>query len=516
MLNTLQAVGLISGLIALVGSFVTYQMNRRRLAISLLIIGAFLIRLVMISLEGFLARWDEQYHALVAKNMMESPFVPMLYTDDFVFGNSLFWSNTTIWLHKQPLFLWQMVVSMKLFGVNTMAVRLPSALMGAIQCLFVYRMGKHLVHDRVGYYAAFLWATAFFHLQQVSGWFGIDHNDVAFLFYLTGSLWAWTEYWSGKRHYWVWIGVFAGCAILNKWLTGLLVYSGWGVALLADAERRQQIMYYLDGIKALGVTILVFMPWQLYISYRFPIQSAEEYAYNTKHIFEVVEEKSGGIWFYFERWYAYYGTGAVILTCLGIFVILMYVKKRSLLIGLATHLIVPLAFFSFVVVTKMPGYGYIIASLVYLLFGAVVFGVEEQLRERLPKQTLGLTAAWLLILTIFNFRYGEIELLRIEQYNDYRQAGVHNVLEYKRLDSLLTEPHIVFNLSWADGPQMRFFSKHLGYEGVYMPEGTFDKIYAAGIPMVVLRWEGGQVLPPEVIQKYDMKVIDVNLKEYRL
>ena len=514
MFNGLQLTIFLLGALALVASWVAYRAKRQTLALGLLILGALLIRLVVNSLELFLNRWDEQYHALVAKNMLQAPFTPQLYVEDFAFGDSVAWSHTTIWLHKQPLFLWQMALSMKLFGTTAWAVRVPSAIMGALQCFFLYRMGKHALNDRVGYYAAFLWATAYFNIQQVCGWEGMDHNDVAFVFYLTGSLWAWVEYWNGKRHYWVWIGVFAGCAILNKWLTGLLVYSGWGIALLADAERRQQLTAYLDGFKALAVTIAVFLPWQLYISYRFPVRSAHEYSYNSKHIFEAVEGHGGTMWFYFERWQHYYGLGGIMLTIFGIFMVLMFVRKKGLVLGLTIHLVTALVFFSFVVATKMPGYGYIIAGVVYLMFGAVVYGMETLLQEQLPKQAVAFTGLLLVVLSIFNLRYGQLELLRIEHAKYYRQAAAHNIREYQKLDDQLDRPHVILNVPNWDAPQMRFFSQQMGYDGINLPIEALEQAKAEGKPIAILRWEGGVHIPPDLVERLNAKIIDINLMRY--
>ena len=56
-------------------------------------------------LDPFLNLWDERFHALVAKNLMNHPLMPTLYDDPVVSMAYDRWDRATIWLHKQPLFL---------------------------------------------------------------------------------------------------------------------------------------------------------------------------------------------------------------------------------------------------------------------------------------------------------------------------------------------------------------------------------------------------------------------------
>ena len=51
--------------------------------------------------------------------MMEDPFKPMLIKNPLFPYHYGDWWNCHIWVHKQPLFLWQMALSMKIFGVST-------------------------------------------------------------------------------------------------------------------------------------------------------------------------------------------------------------------------------------------------------------------------------------------------------------------------------------------------------------------------------------------------------------
>ena len=196
----------------------------------LLFLAAIALYMLAANLDPFLHVWDERFHALVAKNMIDEPLTPMLYADPVVDMAYDRWDRAHIWLHKQPLFLWQIALSLKIFGINEFAVRLPSALMAALLVLLAFRMGWLYQNQRTGLLAAVLVLSNPFLFELVSGNQGIEHNDVAFLFYVSLSLWGFLEYYKSGNKKWIWaIGIFSGFAILCKWLVGLLVYLGWMV-----------------------------------------------------------------------------------------------------------------------------------------------------------------------------------------------------------------------------------------------------------------------------------------------
>src|SRR6185295_14523546 len=128
-----QVIILVCSLLLFYFSTVSFFQKKETVSLTLLLLGAFALRLFLILRDPFLHDWDEHFHALVAKNMIAHPFMPMLLANPVFPYNYKDWTSNHIWLHKQPLFLWQMALSMKLFGVNLFALRLPSALMGTIQ-----------------------------------------------------------------------------------------------------------------------------------------------------------------------------------------------------------------------------------------------------------------------------------------------------------------------------------------------------------------------------------------------
>lgn len=235
----------ITGFTFLIASIIAFEIfKKNKLSLALLFVSGLFICSFMALLDPFLNNWDEMFHALVAKNLLSHPFVPTLFDNVIIPYDYTNWAANHVWLHKQPLFLWQIAISLKLFGMNEFAVRVPSVLMMSILPLLIYRIGKLSLNERIGYYGALFFSTSFFVHELLTGFPPSDHNDIAFLFYVTASIWAWVEYENSQKKYWlILIGLFSGCAILIKWLTGLLVFSGWGLSIIFDKKKEFRLVH---------------------------------------------------------------------------------------------------------------------------------------------------------------------------------------------------------------------------------------------------------------------------------
>jgi len=362
--------------------------DRYLLALVLITICGLILRLIMAHIDPFLHDWDERYHALVAKNMMDNPFVPMLRKNAYLAVDPYSWTNGTIWIHKQPLFLWQMAVSMKIFGINEYALRYPSVLMGTAMIPMLYYIALAFVQDKsVALIAAALLALSNFHLELISGIKGMDHNDVALGFYVLASVFAWIKY--RERPSWKWmtlIGLFAGCAILNKWLYGLYVFLIWGVYIIANHRTEFNKKHIIHFAVALLVCCIVFVPWQLYISHRFPAQAAFEYEFNRWHITEVLEDHDGSIWYYLGHFPQLFGEGVWLLVFPGLFLFFkLGSTDRKLYIPLLSGMIFLFVFLSFFVRTKVVSHFYFVAPFFFIFIAITLWAILGKLKYRLLK-----------------------------------------------------------------------------------------------------------------------------------
>lgn len=490
-------------LILLLCSLVFHYQNKSKLSLFLLFGGAFMLRIFMIILDPFLSDWDERVHALVAKNMMEHPFKPMLFKELLLSYDYKNWINNHIWLHKQPLFLWQMALSLKIFGINEMAIRLPTVLLGAIQVLLIYRIGKISVHKEVGYLAAFLAALAYFQLEMTAGSIARAHNDASFVFYITASIWALCEYWQNKKKHWLcWIGVLAGMAVLNKWLVGLLIFAAWGIAVLASKEWREKRTTYQSLGMSIIISGLVFLPWQIYIFWRFPKEAAFEMASTSEHFFKVIEGHEKPWYYYFENLYVYYGEGSFLIIIAGIVSFLYVVQHRFLKIMLLSCLFIPYLFYS-LAQTKLSGYTYIASPIVFICIATFIFVLQNFLQKKL--NTFTWKTSMLILVSLMGFyslRHWEIEAYHGLNKRVHHRSGqkrmvkLHNAKVYKELAQTLPKDYVILSSIPFESVDIRFYTSHLAYD--YLTMDQHKCLTEAGYKIAAFE-KCGQCTVPEYI-----------------
>jgi 4-amino-4-deoxy-L-arabinose transferase len=363
----------ISLLLHIISAYYFYK-RKTGVAVFVLFIANLLLRYWCAGLDPFLNDWDEKFHALVAKNLTHHWLKPTLTDIPLLPCNYKDWFGNYIWLHKQPLFLWQIALSIKLFGANVFAVRLPSIILGALLVLIIFDLASTCFNRDTGYIAAFLFSFYEPALGMSGGYENMDHNTMSFMFYITLSLWAWIKFEKSKKPGWaICMGLFAGCAILTKWLTGLLVFGGFGfyhLFLVRDFFSKEILVPLLYATIA---CILVALPWQLYTLYQYPLEARYELYYNNLHLSQVIEGHSGERWFYFDHLkYQYKMLQSLIF--IGFAFCLLEYKRYKLPASLIFICTVVYIFFT-VAVTKIDEYVLIVSPLLIIFMAFAIYKI---------------------------------------------------------------------------------------------------------------------------------------------
>ena len=462
----------ISGLI-LILSIIFFFSKKDKIALFFLFAGAIGIGFFSASLNEFLEIWDEQFHALVAKNMTKAPFLPTLFPDNILPYDYKNWAGNYIWLHKQPLFLWQMALSIKIFGTTELAVRIPSILLHAIIPLFVYRIGQITINKNVGFIAAILITVAYFPLELICGKYATDHNDIAFLFYVTGSFWCWFEYNRSKKiKYLILIGLFSGSAVLVKWLMGLIVYVIWFITnciyYRISCFHKQHLF---PIIKSFLISLLIFLPWQIYIHTNFTKEASYELALNGRHFFEAIEDHSGGFNFHLTKGIStLYGSGDAIPFLIIIGLIIMMQKsneiKQRLFIMIA--IIFTYLFFS-IAATKMIGFTIIMMPFVYLGLSSLIYYTIDFIALKLQKKFISsIMNPSLTILFAFialNINSLEKNHTNSDKTNYWQSKKSEKNLILSLNKKLKKEQYVIFNcnLTLFSNIPIMFYTNHIAY-----------------------------------------------------
>lgn len=426
-------------------------------------------------LDPFLNTWDEQFHALVAKNIANNGLTPMLYPSHSLDFDYSIWTNNEVWLHKQPLFLWQMALSIKLFGANKLAVRLPSIIMHAFTSVFIFYIGKNLINKYVGLIGAILFSVSFYQLELITGKYSTDHNDVAFLFYCTGSFWAWFNFIKTKQKKWLFIlGVFSGCAVLIKWLFGLLVYVIWFLINLINDKKNVLSNMYNMFVPSI-ISAFIFIPWQIYTFSKYPKEAYHEYNYNSLHLYKSIEAHSGSWTFHFDQGInELYGDGFLVPLVLIIGIIITYYKSktRSMKLFFVLSILFAYTFFS-IVATKMLSYTIIVSPFIFISIATLVYGFSYLLQKKVH-----IIISMVFIVNIVGFSVLNLKKIK------HKHSITNNMNKIKErnnirllMTSLPNDNYVVFNFNNSPYGNISamFYSNYECYEHI-PSQKEIDKI----------------------------------------
>lgn len=473
------------GIALMVLSVVLYFKNRFSWSIAILTIGAFVLRFFVIKLDPFLYPWDEAFHALVAKNTMENPFKPMLYANPILPYDARSWVSNHIWVHG-PSVLWLIALSYKIFGVNELATRIPSLIMSTLLVPVLYRMGVIIRDKKTGYLTAFLFATANYQLEIVSGILNGDHSDITFMFFVCASFWAWFEYkHSNKKHWLIWIGFFSGVAVLTKWIMGFLIFFCWFITVVANKNERNRIISYLDIGKSFLISFIISLTWYVHCFISFPQETRITLQSYSSNFTSVVESHSGGGYYHLDLLGVQYGwiVPFIIIPSLYFLYKTLHNKKDYKVMLIAWLLFVEI--FYAIARTKMPLFTIIVAPVVYLVLGNFIFLAFNYLLSRIKKYGVWVIAVLLVLTGYMNIGIAEIEGhhtatgLMVGQREQY----IHNVAVFKKVISKLPQKgYTLFNC--PDAIRAMFYTGMTAYPGV--PDSTmFIKLEKQNIKLAI-------------------------------
>jgi len=231
---------------------------------------------------------DEGLHASIAQEMVEQGdwITPRFQGEAF--------------LDKPILFTWAQAVSLKLFGMNASAVRLPGLLFGLAAMITTGIVGWRIFGPTAGFFAAMLYGTMVLPTVLTQ----LPVHDVALIpFASLAILFFWeadrAAGFGRKAILTVVIGVLLGVTCLTKGLVGVgLVGVAYGSYLLVT--RSLTVEACVRGVVALSIAALTALPWYLAMEVRIP--GYLHYYFVERHLLGLATESqrhSGEpVWYY--------------------------------------------------------------------------------------------------------------------------------------------------------------------------------------------------------------------------
>lgn len=497
-------------------SILIFLYNRKILSLIFLFIGSLILGYAMANLDPFLHVWDEQYHALVSKNLIQNFLKPTLYKNPLLNYNRNNWVSNHIWLHKQPLFLWQMAISIKIFGANALAVRIPSILLHSLISIFIYRIGKITLNSNIGYYSALFFSVAYFPLELITGKYSTDHNDVAFLFYITASFWAWFEYkYSSKKYWLVIIGLFSGGAVLVKWLVGLLVFLVWGISIILTKKKEAiRLVNIYPLIFSFIISIIVFLPWQIFILINYPVEAKYEYGLNSRHFFEAIEDHGGTFWFHIESFREIYGGLLLSLFVIsGVILMLKKIQNKQYRIIIISAISVVYIFYS-IATTKMISFCIIVAPFFFIGLGCLV---DHSINYFSQKNKVSKVLNVLIFFTLTSICFSVLKFNKIQKFHSinssYKENSNRNI-ELKQffeiqkvLKILKNDNFLVFNVNTRLNGEisMMFYTNYTAYSKIPSQKEIDELVKIKGLKIAIIN---KNKLPDYILVDKRLKLIN--------
>ncbi|MCX6140814.1 MAG: glycosyltransferase family 39 protein [Candidatus Kapabacteria bacterium] len=181
--------------------------------------------------------WDEVNFAECAREMIE--------TGDYLHVQVDF----RPFYEKPPVFIWLQVLSMKAFGVNEFAARLPNAVIGIVTMLVLFSIGTRVHSQRFG----FLWCIVYAGSLLPHFYFRSGIIDPLFNLFIFLGVWSV-------------MGVVERRLFRNEWGSGLLAGIWAGLAVMTKGPVGFGIVMLTTGIAWLVLRKQMPLPWRKVIA----------------------------------------------------------------------------------------------------------------------------------------------------------------------------------------------------------------------------------------------------------
>ncbi|WP_317899109.1 ArnT family glycosyltransferase [Aurantibacillus circumpalustris] len=339
-----------------------------------LILGISLVLRIYLASDSFLHEWDERYHALVAKNLLNHPLEPTLYENPVLPYNYQDWSANHIWLHKQPFPLWLIALCLKIFGVSEFSVRIPSIVLSTISVFITFLLGTKLFNKKTGVLAAWFHATNGLIIEMAAGRVATDHYDSFFLVLIeAGIYFAFIFYENSKIRLLIVSAICISAAVLTKSLPALIIYPVWILYIFNKESVKLNIRYLLTHFL---IVLVLAGSWQLYIMSKFPKEAFWEYYHQVMHMRETLDDQGGGCFYFFKKLFVSYNELFFLVLGFTIYNIIMRKERLPAYTSLLVWVLIPVLFFSFAE-TKMQGYILFVAPAMFILTADLFYKIDK-------------------------------------------------------------------------------------------------------------------------------------------
>ncbi len=236
-----------------------------------------------------LREWDESRVAASACEMYLSGD-PLVVTFD---------CQPDLWNTKPPLLIWLQAASIWLFGMNEMAVRLPSALAMFVTALALFWFCAKLNRPLTGFYSSLVFLCSkgllYYHCGRSA-----DYDSLMIMFCVLYCGFFYLYYKSKKTKYWIGFALCLSLGVLTKSVQAMIPLAPLLIYIMCKGDfvstLRKPITY-------IGIGLFVLLVGGFYVAREAASEGYLKAVWNNElggRYLTVLEEHSGGFWFYWD------------------------------------------------------------------------------------------------------------------------------------------------------------------------------------------------------------------------
>jgi len=291
-------------------------------AIYLILVLAFFLKCSCGS-DLYLHEWDERYHALVAKNMLDNPLKPTLYKSPIHSYQIDDWTNNHIWLSKPPLGLFVVACSVGIFGNHEYAVRLPGIIASLIAVYLVYLVFKRVYNEKIGLLSAFFVGIHGVLTDLASGRLSSDAIETLFLLSVFYGVYLiiYNDDDKSKYRTHLKVGLITGVSFMIKWQPALLILLLYAVDQFAKVDFRKA---FLRCTMAFICAAILPAMWIFYAMNKYPTEMTWMLKAIFNPLYGTVENND-------SRWYSQLTNFGMFFGYSSFVVLFFYMSRRKVL-----------------------------------------------------------------------------------------------------------------------------------------------------------------------------------------
>ena len=168
--------------------------------------------------------------------------------------------NDMPFFHKPPLFFWAQAASIKIFGLNEFALRLPSAMAALLWAASIFLFTRRCFDTRSAWYATLFMASSF--LVTIIGRAATPEAMINLFLTLT-LLNIYRFYHTGNKRYVYWAFMFAALGVLTKGSIAILIPVAVSFVFFTLKKKSKDFFQLLFNPVGLIVFGLIVIPWYL-------------------------------------------------------------------------------------------------------------------------------------------------------------------------------------------------------------------------------------------------------------